>query len=1016
MSKIQLSLSQDNNTLDQVFYHELLHIMGLIEVKDGGKKLIQRKKTGDRYSGSLLENAIAQLDSLDKISRLENPEDFGANYQDQLFNIGLDLVITWVNRILFIKLLEAQLINYNQGNKNYSILNLDKIKDFDDLNSLFFMVLARKNSDRSEKIQQIFNHVPYLNSSLFEPTELEHEMIFISNLQGENLPIFAGTVLKDHQGKKRTGTINILQYLFEFLNAYNFSSDKKSTIQEDNKRLINASVLGLIFEKINGYQDGSFFTPGFITMYMCRETIRKAIIQKFNEVKGWSCQNLDDLYDKIDDKKEANTIINSLKICDPAVGSGHFLVSALNEIIAVKSQLKILLDRNGKTLRDYEITVENDELIIIDDNGKLFEYNPKNTESQKVQENLFHEKQTIIENCLFGVDINPNSVKICRLRLWIELLKNAYYKQDTTQKPGFSEKPGFYPEMETLPNIDIKIKCGNSLISRFPLSGEVMFSGKVIQQILTYKNAVKTYFNTQDKNEKRQIERYLRIINESFLTEFGETDSKKIKLRILEGELFELEHPNLLFEETVKEKKAKEKKISKLQNEIDKLKVEIEERDTGKIYQNAFEWRYQFPEVLNDRGEFIGFDVIIGNPPYINAKELTEKQPFFRKYMSDNSKSQYFTLYQKWDIYIAFIEQSLNLTNNGICSFIIPYPYLNQTYAKLSKELLVTKNTLLEIVDLSNIKVFDEAVVNNCIIFYQKQINDIYQIEISKFINEQFVKLHQIKNQEILNNNAVIDLEKRQILKFDNDQIKPLGDLCFLSVGMVLNADEKKAKGAFIKDDLISDKKSVIYCRKYIEAKNIDRYQINIIRFLEWNTTRVPHLIRRPTFKELYENEKIIINKIGKIKATYDDNHLFCDQTIRIAILWHDLSKVENRSINNSVAKFSNYSRKELEKFSKQINLKFILAILNSSLGNYLIDNIRGVGNIDLNPEYLKNIPIPYINIEEQQPLINLVEQILEMKKSNPQTDTTELEREIDQLVYQLYGLTETEIKLVEGG
>ncbi|OBQ31606.1 MAG: hypothetical protein AN487_23905, partial [Anabaena sp. CRKS33] len=140
--------------------------------------------------------------------------------------------------------------------------------------------------------------------------------------------------------------------------------------------------------------------------------------------------------------------INSLKICDPAVGSGHFLVSALNEMIAIKSELKILLDRQGKRLKEYSFEVANDELIVIDEDGLLFEYNPKNQESQRVQETLFHEKQTIIENCLFGVDINPNSVKICRLRLWIELLKNAYYKTDSN-----------YTQLETLPNIDINIKC-----------------------------------------------------------------------------------------------------------------------------------------------------------------------------------------------------------------------------------------------------------------------------------------------------------------------------------------------------------------------------------------------------------------------------------------------------------------------------------------------------------------------------------------------------------------------------
>src|SRR6185312_14975886 len=264
-------------------------------------------------------------------------------------------------------------------------------------------------------------------------------------------------------------------------------------IQEDNKTLINASVLGLIFEKINGYKDGSFFTPGFITMYMCRETIRRAVVQKFNEAKEWDLKEYSELYNKIQDKREANVIVNSLKICDPAVGSGHFLVSALNELIAIKSDLQILADGEGRTLRDYTVEVVNDELIVTDDSGDIFEYRPNNKESQRVQETLFHEKQTLIENCLFGVDINPNSVKICRLRLWIELLKNAYYKADTK-------------ELETLPNIDINIKTGNSLISRFALDADLSQALRNTKwNINDYKIAVGAYKNATDKEAKREL-------------------------------------------------------------------------------------------------------------------------------------------------------------------------------------------------------------------------------------------------------------------------------------------------------------------------------------------------------------------------------------------------------------------------------------------------------------------------------------------------------------------------------
>jgi hypothetical protein len=494
---LKLPFTNDSNSLDKRFYSELLHIIGLTETKEGSKKLIERNKEGERNSGSILEDAIIQLDSLDKLSRLDRPSQYGSTQQERLFNVGLELSITWINRILFLKLLEAQLITYHKGDKSFSFLSLDKIKSYDDLNSLFFQVLARKYDDRNQDVKKAFEKVPYLNSSLFEPTEIEQVTLFISNLKDDKtIPVISSTVLKNDQGKKRTGNLTTLAYLFDFLNAYDFTSEGSEEIQEDNKSLINASVLGLIFEKINGYKDGSFFTPGFITMYMCRETIRKSVVQKFNETKKWNCSTVEELYDKIDDRKEANDIVNTIKICDPAVGSGHFLVSALNEMIAVKNDLKILQDRTGKRLKEYQVEVVNDELIVTDEEGELFDYNPTNKESQRIQETLFHEKQTIIENCLFGVDINPNSVKICRLRLWIELLKNAYYKNAT--------------ELETLPNIDINIKCGNSLVSRFAIDADLSQALKKSKwSIDSYRIAVDTYRNAESKEQKREMEKLI---------------------------------------------------------------------------------------------------------------------------------------------------------------------------------------------------------------------------------------------------------------------------------------------------------------------------------------------------------------------------------------------------------------------------------------------------------------------------------------------------------------------------
>lgn len=664
----------DSNSLDTKFYVELLHIIGLEEIKDGGKKLIKRKAKSDE--ASLLENTIIKLEDKDALRNISNLSTFGANKEEQLFNVALELCITWVNRVLFIKLLEAQLYKYHKGNAAYLFLNSKLVFDFDELSNLFFQVLAEKPESRRNHIKEKFSKVPYLNSSLFERIELERQTINISELDNRlQLPLSNSSVLKDDNGKRKAGTLPTLQYLFEFLDAYDFTSEGGEEIQEENKNLINASVLGLIFEKINGYKDGSFFTPGFVTMYMCKETIRRSVLQKFNDTKGWNCDTIDGLYNKIDDKKEANKIINSLHICDPAVGSGHFLVSALNEMIAIKSELKILQDATGKSLRDYHVEVVNDELIITDEDGKLFDYNPQNKESQRIQETLFHEKETIIENCLFGVDINPNSVKICRLRLWIELLKNAYYTPASN-----------YIELETLPNIDINIKCGNSLISRFALDADIKSALRNSKwSIDSYKVAVQTYRDAESKEQKREMEGLIDSIKKDFRSYISPNDQKYKKLSKLRGDLFNISQTKELFDEGNKKNKDTKKKIEQLSNEITKLETEIGEIKNNKIYENAFEWRFEFPEVLNGDGDFIGFDMMIGNPPYIQLQKMGLE--------SETLEKQGFETFAKTgDIYQLFYELGVNLLrNNGQLCFITSNKWMRTDYGKVTRNYFGTK-------------------------------------------------------------------------------------------------------------------------------------------------------------------------------------------------------------------------------------------------------------------------------------------------------------------------------------
>ena len=444
----------------------------------------------------------------------------------------------------------------------------------------------------------------------------------------------------------------------KFLECYDFGSSKKKLLTEKNKTIINSSVLGLIFEKINGYKDGSVFTPSFITCRMCEDTLEKIILKKFNDTYNWNCENYIELYNQFDFKKikDYNELINNLKICDPAVGSGHYLVSMLNEIIRVKQKLGLLCNREYKRLNEIEITIELDELNIRYLDGINFEYvvndnGTINPNIQEIQETIFYEKRNLIENCLFGVDINPNSVQICRLRLWIELLKSSYYTKQTNFK-----------ELQTLPNIDINIKQGNSLLQKFSFDENLtsVFKGKF--KVNDYKDIVKKYKETNDKSIKSTLKQYLKDLKDEFKSSTPGKLVERFTKEKFEFNLYNDKLKNLLLFDEKVSKKEKEK-LKELENKVKSSQSKIEEIKTNTNYKESFEWRFEFPELMNDKGDFIGFDGIIGNPPYVSIN----KENYLSKLYIWNS-----------DLYLMFFELSINnlLKDGGFLSFITPRFYL----------------------------------------------------------------------------------------------------------------------------------------------------------------------------------------------------------------------------------------------------------------------------------------------------------------------------------------------------
>ncbi|GAA8322994.1 class I SAM-dependent DNA methyltransferase [Helicobacter pylori] len=699
----------DANTLNKDFYKELLYILGLEEQNDKGKILIKPSHTKNSLSDAL-KKCYNNLDDEEVMA----------------------LLIAWNNRILFLRLLESLLISFEHFEDKDRILTIENFKDFNDLNTLFFEVLAKKNSERSlEKEDEILQKIPYLNSSLFDKTPLESKGYEIKLLDNKKLEIYKNSVPKKHEDYQKEKDLPLLKYLFEFLRAYDFTTtpkDIKDNTNNSESCLINPSVLGLVFEKLNGYKEGSFYTPSFITSYMCKESISQVVLDKFNQKYNIECEKLEELKNylkndsyKEDKRKEYLQLLLTLRVCDPAVGSGHFLVSALNEMVWIAYELGFIA-----SLHRYDLKLENDEIIIhYTPTGEIFNYKKPHSENDPhhhIQKELFELKKSIIENCLFGVDINPNSCEITKLRLWIELLKYSYYIFEEGKNTN---------ALETLPNIDINIKCANSLISRFNLNDDLKKIPNIKQKIQEYKDLVAQY---KDPNplfplNKADLINKIQDLKNTFSLTLKDPKTKAelekaIEKHIKKYNFFALDDKSLLdglnyiipsLFGTPKLSPKEEEEAFASYGRIRALRKKLDDALSGREYHNAFEWRFEFPEVLNDEGDFLGFDCIIGNPPYIRQEHIKDIKPLLEK--------QYQDFYNGTaDIYTYFFALSYHLLKEkGFSAFITSNKYARAKYGAKLREWLLKKTTIVSYMELNALKVFKSAAVDTSIMNFIKQ-------------------------------------------------------------------------------------------------------------------------------------------------------------------------------------------------------------------------------------------------------------------------------------------------------
>jgi type I restriction-modification system DNA methylase subunit len=821
-----------------------------------------------------------------------------------------DYVKKMMGRITFLHFLQRKGwmcgdLNYMQNmfeNSPYKNDYLDSV-----LEPLFFGILNTKPAEREalftdfgwdNSLLNEWKDIPYLNGGLFERDE-----------EDEPESRFPADYFKR---------------LFQFFSEYNFTIDENDP--NDAEVGVDPEMLGKIFENLleDNKDKGAFYTPKEIVRYMCQESLiayleTNTSIAK-DKIRNFVLSPEEGVADIPETKKQKLlTALEEVKICDPAIGSGAFPMGLLNELLHCREVL------SGEHYDRAEI------------------------------------KKSIIQNNIYGVDIEKGAVDIARLRFWLSIVVD-----EETPSP--------------LPNLDYKIMQGNSLIESFmgvDLSkltyekeykkdkGEIsLFDDEKNRLQKTVSHLLSSYYSCSDHDKKVKLQQ-----------EISDTINKQLETQAYNPEILrELRAINL----------AENNKF--------------------------FLWHTWFSDVFN-REDKEGFDIVIGNPPYISSKTQLSNPILAEQRNSLVASGKYSCLYQKWDLYIPFIEFGINqiCSKNGVCAMIVPYPLTNQIYAQKLREMILTKFHLFELVDLNGTKIFNNATVSNCIPFIKRTKGEnttISNIDEKLHITPSFTKIYK----------DLIQDEKTYIWNVSNEnrdsnrhsELLTLGDLCYISKGMVLYSED----GLFTNEDLISNTPDSIHCRPYLEAKDMDTYAINNIRYIEYDTHRVPDMVSRPTFRELYDRPKLMFNCLGKMKVMIDySNQFVCQQGIRVALLWNDLHGVENRSILTSIKRYSRLSRCEMEKISTSFNMYYLLGILNSKYAAQLLTNIRG-GDYHIVPEHIRNIPIASATVDVQNKVAEIVLKIIDLKRTHQNTSV--LEAEIDKIVYSIYGLTDTEIKIIE--
>ena len=904
-----------------------------------------------------------------------------------------DFVKMFLGRIVFLYFLQKKGWmgvpldkDWGDGQRDFLVRLFEEFADKNNfyqkaLVPLFFHTLNEDRSDKNDIYSVTNTRIPYLNGGLFDKDESEPE-----NIQFEPQRFID---------------------LFAFFSHYNFTVDESSPDDQDIG--VDPEMLGHIFENLleDNKDKGAFYTPKEIVHYMTQESLIEYLHTHLIDTDKEQLNTFVKRKQKagLSDKelRTIDALLEDVKICDPAIGSGAFPMGLLHEIFALKGL--IAFERGYVAWSPAEV------------------------------------KKQIIQNSIYGVDIEEGAVDIARLRFWLSLVVD-----EPTPRP--------------LPNLDYKIICGNSLISRYGLETPINEVFKEFNKgrdennkvdLEKYKALVRHYMHEANHDKKIEFKQLIEDVKAAFKTFFSKKEINK--LNKLKGELSLLTGHNLFGNN---KNAAEKRKITTLKKEVARLELDKKEREEAKLYTNAVEWRFEFPNLLDNEGKFEGFDIVIGNPPYLRIQGIRKTNPEFADFITN-----YFEAATgSFDLYAVFAERSLTLTKqDGVLNFIMPVKWSNAAFGKGLRKFISKQDAAYKIISFAAHQVFN-ASTYTALQWFKRESTNLSYIELDR----------PLKSKTALGN-FLFGLSEKDFAKIEPDKTtdspwklvdsesKKILEKIELHPRKVSNVFEKIFQGiATSKDgvyflfDCVDNGSTIIGYSKELERKiEIEKEIIkpllkgdDVHRYCNITTSKA--VIFPYKYSQLNGKESVNLYSENELSSNFPKAYSYfkdCEQILRerengrfnIDGEWFQYGRKQGilfapkrKLVAPDISLGSNFAYDSeglfyqtatiygyIKKETIRESYNFLIAVLNSKvLWWYLVNTgtVLANGYFRFKPDYIKPFPIPELsNIENERAFVNLVDFILFLKSNEkplneyvPNSHMSEtFEEVLDALVFELY-------------